>query len=211
MEPAVALLERAANVAVGMCTRVHDRQDRREAILACQYVAGPGEGRPSPPHRRRHREQGLVWDRVSGHGRLVGRDHEEFVRRRETEREAGLRVGQVEGPLRRRRRRVDHPRRRRSTRRCGEQTAAERNGHDIADLVDAAKGASPKDAKDAAGRWKEILASETEEDAAARRFGQRAVHTTVPVEGMGTLSVTLPTLQYREFLAVDQSCCRPSP
>lgn len=38
MEPAVALLERAANVAVGMCTRVTDRTDRREAILACQSL-----------------------------------------------------------------------------------------------------------------------------------------------------------------------------
>jgi hypothetical protein len=82
---------------------------------------------------------------------------------------------------------------------------------DVADLVDAVKGASPRDAKQAADRWRELLSEETEEQAAARRFAQRSVTTTVPIDGMSTTSITLPVLEMRQLLnALDHAAGEPA-
>lgn len=71
---------------------------------------------------------------------------------------------------------------------------------DLDELVEAVKGASPRDTREAASRLRDILSSETEEEAAERRYRQRSVTSTVPIDGMVTTSVTLPTLEARMFL-----------
>jgi hypothetical protein len=81
---------------------------------------------------------------------------------------------------------------------------------DLNDLVEAVKGASPRDTRDAAARLREILSSESEEEAADRRYRQRSVTSTVPIDGMVTTSVTLPTLEARMFLnAINHAAGRP--
>lgn len=73
------------------------------------------------------------------------------------------------------------------------------DGADVAELVAACKGANPRQAKDAAERWKELHSPETEADAEERRYRARAVRSTQPVDGLVTTTVTLPTLQSRQF------------
>ena len=82
---------------------------------------------------------------------------------------------------------------------------------DLDELVEAVKGASPRDTREAAARLREILSSESEEEAADRRYRQRSVTSTVPVDGMVTTSVTLPTLEARMFLnAINHAAGRPT-
>ncbi len=71
---------------------------------------------------------------------------------------------------------------------------------DLDELVEAVKGATPRDTRDAAEKFREILNNETEEEAADRRYRQRSVTSTVPIDGMVTTSITLPTLEARMFL-----------
>ena len=71
---------------------------------------------------------------------------------------------------------------------------------DLDDLVDAVKGATPRDARDAAGTFKDLLGGASGEDEADRRYRMRSVTSTVPIDGMITTSVTLPTLEARGFL-----------
>jgi hypothetical protein len=70
-------------------------------------------------------------------------------------------------------------------------------GADVGELVEAAKGATPKEAKDAAETWKRIHSEESEEAAEARRFAQRSVKSALPNDGMVTTTVILPLLQNR--------------
>jgi hypothetical protein len=70
-------------------------------------------------------------------------------------------------------------------------------GADVGELVKAAKGATPKEAKDAAETWKRINSSESEEDAEKRRFAQRSVKSGLPNDGMVTTIATLPVLENR--------------
>ncbi len=72
---------------------------------------------------------------------------------------------------------------------------------DVGELVDAVKGAKPTAARKAAERWKEINAPtpETEEEREDRRYQRRSVRSGAPVDGMVTTTVTLPTLQSRQF------------
>ncbi len=72
-------------------------------------------------------------------------------------------------------------------------------GADVSELVAACKGANPRQAKDAAERWKELHSPESEADAEERRHQARAVRSTAPVDGLVTTTVTLPTLQSRQF------------
>lgn len=71
---------------------------------------------------------------------------------------------------------------------------------DLDELIDTVKGASPRDTRDAADRFRDILNNETDEEAADRRYRQRSVTSTVPIDGMVTTSITLPTLEARMFL-----------
>ncbi|MEI8239607.1 MAG: DUF222 domain-containing protein [Actinomycetota bacterium] len=70
---------------------------------------------------------------------------------------------------------------------------------DPASLVDAAKGATPKQAKKAAERWKDIHSKKSPEELEAERYARRSVKTTAPVDGLATTTITLPVLQHREF------------
>ena len=70
-------------------------------------------------------------------------------------------------------------------------------GADVGELVEAAKGATPKEAKDAAETWKRIHSSESEEAAEARRFAQRSVKSALPNDGMVTTTSVLPLLEHR--------------
>ena len=81
---------------------------------------------------------------------------------------------------------------------------------DLDELVEAVKGASPRDTREAAARFRDILSSETDEEAADRRYRQRSVTSTVPIDGMVTTSVTLPTLEARMFLnAINHAAGQP--
>jgi hypothetical protein len=71
---------------------------------------------------------------------------------------------------------------------------------DLDDLVDAVKGATPRDARDAAGTFNDLFGGASGEDDADRRYRMRSVTSTVPIDGMITTSVTLPTLEARGFL-----------
>jgi len=71
---------------------------------------------------------------------------------------------------------------------------------DLDELIDTVKGASPRDTRDAAEKFRDILNNETDEEAADRRYRQRSVTSTVPIDGMVTTSITLPTLEARMFL-----------
>lgn len=71
---------------------------------------------------------------------------------------------------------------------------------DLDELIDTVKGANPRDTRDAADKFRDILNSETPEEAADRRYRQRSVTSTVPIDGMITTSITLPTLEARMFL-----------
>jgi len=70
---------------------------------------------------------------------------------------------------------------------------------DVRDLVNAVKGTGPRDAKAAAERFKEIHSTETDAQAEERRHQQRAVRSAPATDGMVTTTVTLPSLQSREF------------
>ena len=81
---------------------------------------------------------------------------------------------------------------------------------DIADLVNASEGATPREAKQAASRWREILSTETEEQAHTRRHNARTVTNTVACDGMITTSITLPVLQARQLLnAINHAAGEP--
>ncbi|MDO9175284.1 MAG: DUF222 domain-containing protein [Actinomycetota bacterium] len=70
---------------------------------------------------------------------------------------------------------------------------------DMNDLIDSVKGTGPRDAKAAAERFKDIHSAETDEDAEERRHQRRSVRSTPATDGMVTTTVTLPSLQSREF------------
>lgn len=81
---------------------------------------------------------------------------------------------------------------------------------DIADLVNASEGATPRQAKEAASRWREILSTETEEQAHTRRFNAHTVSNTVACDGMITTTITLPVLQARQLLnAINHAAGEP--
>jgi hypothetical protein len=72
-------------------------------------------------------------------------------------------------------------------------------GGDIKDLVQAVKGAGPRDAKAAAETFREIHSSETDAQAEERRAALRSVRSTPATDGMVTTTVVLPSLWSREF------------
>ncbi|MCB0983580.1 MAG: DUF222 domain-containing protein, partial [Ilumatobacter sp.] len=75
-------------------------------------------------------------------------------------------------------------------------------GADVAGLVEAAKGATPREAADAGEKFKESNRSrkETPEEAEERRHQKRSVRSGRPEDGMVTTTVVLPTLQHRQFI-----------
>ncbi|MBI4934950.1 MAG: DUF222 domain-containing protein [Actinobacteria bacterium] len=75
-------------------------------------------------------------------------------------------------------------------------------GADPGELVEACKGASPTEARDAARRWKEVHSEETPEQAEERRYQNRSLRHTEEVDGQITINATLPTLQARQVLKV---------
>jgi hypothetical protein len=72
---------------------------------------------------------------------------------------------------------------------------------DVDSLVDAVKGADPREAKQAADRWRETFGTETEEEAEERRYQNRSLRMTAPCDGQVTINATLPTLQARQVYA----------
>ncbi len=73
---------------------------------------------------------------------------------------------------------------------------------DVGELIDAVKGSRPTAARKAAERWKEINAPtpETEEEREDRHYQRRSVRSGAALDGMVTTTVTLPTLQSRQFI-----------
>ncbi len=68
---------------------------------------------------------------------------------------------------------------------------------DVQQLIDAVKGADPKEAKDAADLWSQLLNQETEEEAEERRYQARSVRSSQATDGMVTTTIKLPTLESR--------------
>jgi hypothetical protein len=73
------------------------------------------------------------------------------------------------------------------------------SGADPGSLVDAAKGSTPKEAKKAAERWKDIHSKKAPEELEAERYTRRSVKTSAPTDGMATTTITLPVLHHREL------------
>jgi hypothetical protein len=70
------------------------------------------------------------------------------------------------------------------------------------DLIDACKGATPSEARDAAEKWRETYRQETPEQAEARRFANRSLRTTPAIDGQVTITVTAPEVHARQVLSV---------
>ncbi len=75
------------------------------------------------------------------------------------------------------------------------------DGADVAELVDACKGATPREAGDAARAWKRIHSEESEEQAAHRRHQQRSVRFGAVDDGMIDTLVRLPERETAELRA----------
>jgi hypothetical protein len=69
---------------------------------------------------------------------------------------------------------------------------------DVDQLVDACKGADPRDAKNAADTWKQQHSVETPEAAEARRYANRSLRTRNLGDGMGQLTAVLPLIDLRQ-------------
>jgi hypothetical protein len=74
-------------------------------------------------------------------------------------------------------------------------------GADVGELVDAVKGAGPKDAKDAAELWKRLHTTESEDEVADRRYQARSIRFGQPAEGLIDTLVRLPERETAEFRA----------
>ncbi|MDO8365072.1 MAG: DUF222 domain-containing protein [Actinomycetota bacterium] len=70
---------------------------------------------------------------------------------------------------------------------------------DMNELIEAVKGTGPRDARAAAESFKDEHSPETAQEAEERRHQQRSVRSAPAADGMVTTTVTLPTLQSREF------------
>jgi hypothetical protein len=68
---------------------------------------------------------------------------------------------------------------------------------DVKQLIDSVKGADPKEAKEAADLWSQLLSQETEEEAEERRYQARSVRSSLPNDGMVTTTIKLPVLESR--------------
>ena len=76
-------------------------------------------------------------------------------------------------------------------------------GADVGELINAVKGAGPRDAKAATELWNNIVSNETEEEREEReerRYQLRSVRSSAPVDGLVTTTVVLPVLQSRQFI-----------
>jgi hypothetical protein len=71
---------------------------------------------------------------------------------------------------------------------------------DVTDLIDAAKGAGPRDAKATADRWREIHTDETLEERTARRHARRSVTSRPASDGLVETTVILPELEHRQVM-----------
>ncbi|MGB8860259.1 MAG: DUF222 domain-containing protein [Ilumatobacteraceae bacterium] len=70
---------------------------------------------------------------------------------------------------------------------------------DTSELISAARGAGPNEARKAAAEFRRIHTKETPEEAADRRYHKRSVRSGPAQDGMVTTTVTLPELESREF------------
>ncbi|MDO8364194.1 MAG: DUF222 domain-containing protein, partial [Actinomycetota bacterium] len=70
---------------------------------------------------------------------------------------------------------------------------------DVGELVEAVKGAGPRDAREAAEKFREVHTKETPEQAEQRRRSKRSVRSGPAIDGLVTTTVVLPELESREF------------
>ena len=71
---------------------------------------------------------------------------------------------------------------------------------DLAELIDAAKGSGPRDAKATADRWREVHSDETLEERTARRYARRSVTSRQASDGLVETTVILPELEHRQVM-----------
>ena len=74
------------------------------------------------------------------------------------------------------------------------------DGSDLLELIDAAKGAGPRDVRQAAELWREIRTNETPEQRSARRYAKRSITSQPAVDGLVTSTLVLPELQHRQVI-----------
>ena len=84
------------------------------------------------------------------------------------------------------------------------------DGADIGELVNAVKGATPDEARDAAARWKELNSNDSPEAVEDRRFQKRSITSGPTLDGMVNTHVTLPVLQHRQVInAISHAAGKP--
>ena len=84
------------------------------------------------------------------------------------------------------------------------------DGADVGQLVNAVKGATPDEARDAAERWKELNSNESPEAVEERRFQKRSIKSGPSIDGMVNTNVTLAVLQHRQVMnAISHAAGKP--
>ncbi len=73
-------------------------------------------------------------------------------------------------------------------------------GADVGELVDAVKGATPREAAAAGEKWREVNSTETPEQAEDRRYRRRSVRSGQSADGLVTTTVVLPAPEHRQFI-----------
>lgn len=71
---------------------------------------------------------------------------------------------------------------------------------DVDDLIDATKGASPRDTRAAADRWRELRSGESEQERAERRFARRSLTSRPAADGLVETTLVLPELEHRQVM-----------
>ncbi|MFN8024223.1 MAG: DUF222 domain-containing protein [Acidimicrobiales bacterium] len=71
---------------------------------------------------------------------------------------------------------------------------------DVDDLIDAAKGSKPHEARQAADRWREIHSNETPEERSARRFAKRSLTSKPASDGLVESTLVLPETEHRQVM-----------
>jgi hypothetical protein len=71
---------------------------------------------------------------------------------------------------------------------------------DVDDLIDAAKGSKPHEARQTADRWREIRSNESAEERSARRFAKRSLTSKPAEDGLVESTLVLPETEHRQVM-----------
>ena len=71
---------------------------------------------------------------------------------------------------------------------------------DVEDLIDAAKGSRPHEARQAADRWRELHSKESAEERSERRFAKRSLTSKPAEDGLVESRLVLPEAEHRQVM-----------